>query len=255
MSDRPLWGWAGSAKDFLSESLANWLESLKHHHVLLSNQAPSGSQHDSWKDEHKVLTQSLRDIAIAHPEIINWGIAFEYELPLEGGRRPDVVILAGSSIIVLEFKRTSVLKQADRDQVIAYSRDLMEYHEQTHGCKVTSVLVLTGARESLHDDFIQIVEPSSLAKVLIDSTTPGQLVLTDWLTSDYQPLPMLIVAARKIFQNEPLPSVKRALSAGIPEAVEALGAIAEDAAATGKRALAFVTGVPGSGKTLAGFQS
>ena len=87
MLDRPLWGWAGTVKDFLSESSANWLDSLSRHHVLLFNQPPSGSQFDAWKDEHKVLSQSLRDVAIAEPDATKWGIAFEYELPLEGGRR------------------------------------------------------------------------------------------------------------------------------------------------------------------------
>ena len=28
----------------------------------------------------------------------------EFELPFEGGRRPDIVVLAGSAVIVLEFK-------------------------------------------------------------------------------------------------------------------------------------------------------
>ena len=79
MIDRPLWGWAGTVKDFLSESSENWLESLTRHHVLLFNQPPSGSQFGAWKDEHKVLTQSLRDLAIAEPNATKWGIAFEYE--------------------------------------------------------------------------------------------------------------------------------------------------------------------------------
>jgi len=252
MIDRPLWGWAGTVKDFLSESSENWLESLTRHHVLLFNQPPSGSQFDAWKDEHKVLTQSFRDLAIAEPNATKWGIAFEYELPLEGGRRPDVVVLAGEAVVVLEFKQTGALRQSDRDQVIAYARDLMEYHERSHGKPVTPVLVLTGAKSSQHDPHVYIVEPSSLAKLLLDAAKPGEIILDEWLNSDYQPLPILIAAARKIFQNEPLPAIKRALSAGIPEAVEELGQIVEDAAKNGKRSLAFVTGVPGSGKTLAG---
>src|SRR4029079_13255454 len=41
------------------------------------------------------------------------------------------------------------------------------------------------------------------------------------------------------------------LSAGIPETVELLGQLAEQAAADGERLLAFITGGRGSGKTLA----
>jgi len=214
--------------------------------------AASNSQVEAWKDEHRVLSQSLRDLAVAEPDAVNWDLAFEYELPLEGGRRPDVVLLAGNSVIVLEFKQSSILRQADRDQVIAYARDLMEYHQQSHGKSVVPVLVLTGAEYSIYDPQLQIVEPTSLTKLFLDLWKPGVINLFEWLQSDYQPLPILVAAARKIFRNEPLPAIKRALSAGIPEAVETLGQIVEDSSRNGKRTLAFVTGVPGSGKTLAG---
>jgi hypothetical protein len=68
------------------------------------------------------------------------------------------------------------------------------------------------------------------------------------------PLPTLVDAARRIFRNEPLPHVHTAESAGIPETVELLGRIADENARTGGRALAFVTGVPGAGKTLVGLR-
>ncbi len=45
-----------------------------------------------------------------------------------------------------------------------------------------------------------------------------------------------------------------ALSAGIPETVEYLGSLVDVAAEEGGRVLAFVTGVPGAGKTLVGLR-
>ena len=69
--------------------------------------------------------------------------------------------------------------------------------------------------------------------------------------SPYAPLPTLIAAARRIFQHEPLPAVRRALSTAFHDAVELLGRLAESASGGG-RLLAFMAGVPGSGKTLAG---
>jgi hypothetical protein len=63
-----------------------------------------------------------------------------------------------------------------------------------------------------------------------------------------------VEAARRIFKNEPLPHVRTAQSAGIPETVELLGKIADESAGNGGRALAFVTGVPGAGKTLVGLR-
>ncbi len=57
-----------------------------------------------------------------------------------------------------------------------------------------------------------------------------------------------------IFQEEPLPRIRRAESAGIPEAVYALAALTKEAHRGSMRVLAFLAGVPGAGKTLAGLQ-
>ena len=87
-------GWAGSVQDFLSTSLEVWLRSLDSHFRGLNTEAPSTSQVEAWKDEHKVVSDSLRKACRARKDAKAWSLAFEYELPLEGGRRPDLVVLA-----------------------------------------------------------------------------------------------------------------------------------------------------------------
>jgi DUF2075 family protein len=77
---------------------------------------------------------------------------------------------------------------------------------------------------------------------------------TAFLEGDYVPLPSLVEAARLLFQHEPLPQIRRAASAGIPQTLALLHRLADDALATGKKSLALVTGVPGFGKTLVGLQ-
>ena len=67
-------------------------------------------------------------------------------------------------------------------------------------------------------------------------------------------LPSLVNAARSIFQHEPLPYIKRAESAGIPETINNLVSIANQAQEDHQHHLALVTGVPGAGKTLVGIQ-
>jgi hypothetical protein len=64
----------------------------------------------------------------------------------------------------------------------------------------------------------------------------------------------LVAAARRVFEHEPLPLIKRAESAGIPELLDSLRALVEEARSTGQRHLVLITGVPGSGKTLVGLQ-
>jgi len=225
---------------------------MESHHRGLLGSPPSASQVDAWTQSNQVLRASFRDLAIADPMITSWGIAFEYELPLEGGRRPDVIVLAGGTVVVLEFKQNPMLDRAAIDQVNAYSRDLAEYHSESHDRPVVPVLVLPTSTSPAVVDGTPVVNADSLAKTVLDLSSEGQIDISSWLSGAYQPLPFLIAAARRIFQNEPLPHIKRALATDIPQAVELLGTLAEQAATNGHRVLAFVAGVPGSGKTLAG---
>jgi hypothetical protein len=247
-----LWGWAGSVEQFLETPLDQWLDSLSAHTRALIGGSPSSQQVTAWRDEHDVLRVALRDVCVAEPAATGWGLVFEYELPLEGGRRPDVVVLTGHAMAVLEFKQDPRVTPAAIDQVKAYARDLMEYHAASHGVRANPVLVLTRASDPPSDDEVQIVDPTSLAAAVLRSARPGHIALDEWLHARYEPLPMLVAAARRIFQHEPLPVIKSALATSIPQAVELLGQLAEEAGRDRHRVLAFIAGVPGSGKTLAG---
>ena len=68
---------------------------------------------------------------------------FEYELPRERGRRPDLVVIAGGSIVVVEFKGYPDPSPAAVDQAADYARDLADYHEASHDHPVAAVLCLT----------------------------------------------------------------------------------------------------------------
>jgi Uncharacterized conserved protein (DUF2075) len=249
------WGWAGTVREFLDVTPEKWLVSLSKHHGRMFSRPPSHTQTDAWAEEYEVLSGALRVVCVARPDAVRWGVVFEYELPLEGGRRPDVVLLAGGAIAVLEFKSTPRLNRGFVDQVAAYARDLAEYHEESHGRLIHPILVLTrGEYEQRTDQGVSVIDIALLSSSLQDVAAEGQIDLIAWLNSDYKPLPFLIEAARRIFANEPLPHVKRALSAGIPQAVDLLCKIAQDAAANGIRVLVMLTGVPGSGKTLTGLR-
>jgi hypothetical protein len=104
-SVRPTWGWAGSVAEFLSIPAPVWRASLEQHHRELMRVTASPSQLAAWDDEGGVMRATLRDACVADPTAVRWSVIFEFELPLENGRRPDVVVLAGSSVVVLEFKQ------------------------------------------------------------------------------------------------------------------------------------------------------
>jgi hypothetical protein len=243
--------------DFCALTEAQLLDALEAHHRRLLGFPAAKAQRKAWRTEHAVLQDALRTCARALPEEApGWGVVFEYELPLEGGRRPDVVVLAGRALIVLEFKSSSLPSQADVDQVAAYARDLVDYHAGSHDLVPHPVCVLTDAAPGfarVHEGVV-LTAPDGLAHYLFEAHEPGGVALDAWVHAAYDPLPPLVEAARRIFRHEPLPHVKRALAAGIPQTVELLGRLVDRAAAEGERLLAFVTGVPGSGKTLVGLR-
>ncbi len=251
------WGWAGSVSDFEQLSDAAYLAELKEHHLACCNEPPSGSQVDAWCDTRKVLSFALAEARIKQASAGKWWLVFEYELPRERGRRPDVVVLAGNRVVVLEFKQQCVPERAFVDQAEAYARDLADYHKASHDRDVTPLLVLTGADHSFGK--VAGVETASgrdlasaLASAADGAATPVSPEL--WLDSDYAPLPSLVRAARMIFNHEPLPRIRRAESLGVNGAVEELRSVAERALTEHGMHLAIVTGVPGAGKTLVGLQ-
>lgn len=246
------YGWAGSVRQFLETPQTVWLSALGAHHNGLFAQAPSNSQVEAWKDEHNVASLALRSVCVAQSEAVNWSVAFEYELPLEGGRRPDMVLLAGDHVLVLEFKQSSAVESSALDQVDAYARDLSEYHKESHGANVEPLLVCTKAKSLTARSHVAVTDPDGLAAMVIAKAGTGQRDLQVWLDSPYEPLPFLVDAARMIFQNEPLPIIRRALSSGIPEAIAALEQLVADGERDGGMHLGLVSGVPGSGKTLTG---
>ena len=250
------WGWAGSVRSFLSTPADVWLASLADHHRRLLMQGHSSTQELAWTDAHAALADAFKAAAMVDGDALDWSVVFEYELPLEGGRRPDVVVLAGGTVIVIECKSTGVVVPADVDQVAAYALDLGGYHKATHGRRVVPILLLVGGKghAQLRGDVI-VTSPDGVAKYLVDNASDERpIALDDWLTAPYEPLPTLVAAAKRIFKHEPLPHVYTALAAGIPQTVDRLVDICNATENDRGRTLAFVTGVPGSGKTLVGLR-
>jgi hypothetical protein len=231
--------------------------SLEQHLLGLLGYPSSSSQTEAWIEEEALVRDALRGLAIARPDVVGWGIALEYELPLEGGRRPDVVVHSGDKLFVLEFKQSDVPAQAAIDQVSAYARDLAEYHQASHGVEVEPVLVLTKADgPSRRVGEVPALSPTDLAAFLLHESSPAseRPNFDAWLEAPYEPLPSLIDAARMIFREERLPYIRSAQSAGIPEAVALLSRLAKEAERDSSRKLALLAGVPGAGKTLTGLQ-
>ena len=248
------YGWMGSIADFLTSE--DWLETLKSNYQALYQQRPAGTQQQAWLDCKEILRSQFSSLINIRPDSRTWTLIFEYELPGEGGRRPDVVLLGAGHILVFEFKQKSILSTADLDQVAAYARDLAEYHQRSAQNPVAAILIPTlYSKENTTRNDVQILNPTQLSTYLetLDATEP-EIEPNLWVNAEYEPLPTVIEAARCIFQQQPLPSIKRAQSARIPKILEYLNQIVERASQQKERHLVLITGVPGAGKTLVGLQ-
>lgn len=236
------------------------MNALNEHHRAVMNVPADAFQRQAWEDCYHVLQAQLRALVAENADRGQWGIVFEYVLPRERGRRPDVLVLAGSNAVVLEFKAYPAPGLRPHvDQVAAYARDLRHYHSVGQLLNVVPVLVCTKTAAQYYEvkGDVHIVSASSLSAVLAklaEPTNGRRVTVEEWLEADYAPLPSLVTAARTIFQHEPLPDIRRAHSAGIPETLATLSAIADQARSRGELHLALVTGVPGAGKTLVGLQ-
>lgn len=249
--------YAENINTFLGENKSDWIAKMKVTFMTMFALPLGESQVRAWKDCFDVLAEQLPPIAETHP---NFDIVFEYCLPYESGRRPDVLLVSKEQVIVLEFKQNFRVIHADIDQTAAYARDIREYHYESRGSKVDAILVLTHADESVADvDVITGVEISPratlsevLRRVLEKENSKADIVR--WLSSRYEPLPTIVEAAKLFVKNKELPNIRRVNSTCIPQAIECLTEISEYAEANKKHVVAFVTGVPGAGKTFLGLK-
>jgi hypothetical protein len=264
------YGWMGTIASFLAESPTDWLTTLSDAYQTLYYQRPTATQCQAWIDCGEVLRSQFPLLVGSRPNSAQWTLIFEYELPREGGRRPDLVLLGAGQILVFEFKQKRSPNLADLDQVAEYGRNLAEYHSGSTQNPVSAILVPTRrttesspfqsikikqATDLISSIATQILAPHQIADYLIElperqpAIDPGA-----WICAEYAPLPSMIQAAQRLFQQEPLPHIKRAHSAGIPALIAYLNQVVEQAARNHERHLFLITGVPGAGKTLVGLQ-
>lgn len=241
----PRCSFASSLGTFLSVRKEEWLAQMK---ARESGRPLHEEQIAAWADCYDVLLHTLPAIQAQHPELI---LIFEYELPYEAGRRPDVILLSQEQVVILEFKMKYRVLRADVDQTAAYARDIQEYHFESRNRKVTSLLVVTRINHTIElRGSVLVSSGDRLQEALLDTLQAGTTAFdaTAWMSSRYEPLPTNVEAAQMIMRKEALPHIRSADSAGIPQALQCLTGIATYAQEKGKYMLAFVTVYLAQGK-------
>ena len=217
-------------------------------------------QNDAWREEITLLKYILT------PYIGRGHIYFEYTIP-RMGRRIDVVLLLDGVVLLLEFKAfNEQYTKADIAQVWDYALDLKNFHEQSHNRPIVPILVATEAVDAI-SDFIpfddKVFYPiltnreqlaSAIAEALLFCDTDNSEGDALWAISRYSPTPTIIEAASAIYNNHSVEDISRsdASAENLTITCSFISSVIERAKREHFKAICFVTGVPGAGKTLVG---
>lgn len=221
------------------------------------------TQNNAWQEE----IQLLKRLRIPGPERASARIYFEYTIP-RLGRRVDVILLIGHVLFVLEFKAgESKFHISALDQVWDYALDLKNFHDASRDICIAPILVATHAshqtielQRSLQDDgVIRPIRASAndlhdvIAEALAFFSAPP-IDAAHWECGRYLPTPTIIEAARALYAGHSVESISRyeAGAQNLAVTSKAVEQIIEEARKRQKKAICFVTGVPGAGKTLVG---
>jgi hypothetical protein len=223
----------------------------------------TAEQLDAWRQQIAILRSVFR------PHVSDdWHLLLEYPIPRRG-KRIDAVILAKDVIVVVEFKCGSrKYERGARLQVEGYCLDLRDFHAGSRHRVLVPVLVATLAEERSFpsEEVIDCLaslwcgNAHSLEGLLEQAVTrycspnPDLIDPDQWDSAEYSPTPTIVEAARVLYEGQNVREISRC-HAGAENLTKTSAAVMlaiERARQEPHKLICFVTGVPGSGKTLAG---
>jgi hypothetical protein len=225
----------------------------EHHHAL------EEQQRWAWLQQISILRTAFSGR-------LNGRIFLEFYIP-RMGKRADAVLIAGNIVFVIEFKAgASEHTSIAFNQVEDYALDLKNFHEGSHSVPIVPVLVSTDAESQpapeleFADDLV--ARPVGTNKTdlrsLIDGICAARtfpiLDIDEWMAKGYKPTPTIVEAAEVLYRTHSVTDISRsdANAKNLHETNVSVNMIIDRARLRRTKAICFVTGVPGSGKTLAG---
>ncbi len=183
------------------------------------------------------------------------------------GKRADAVLVSGNIVFVIEFKiGASEHVSSAFNQVEDYALDLKNFHEGSHTIPIVPVLVSTHAEfKSILDlrfaeDLVASPVGTNAAGLrgLINQISHARAYpafdIDEWMAKGYKPTPTIVEAAQVLYRTHSVADISRsdAGAKNLQELSARVSMVIDRARQKRAKAICFVTGVPGSGKTLAG---
>jgi hypothetical protein len=260
-----------SLQTFLETSESTLLSTLA---LAYANAGFTQMQTDAtltWWDDLASLREVAAELTSTEFSANEWQILLEFSIPRKE-RRLDVVLLTGAEIILLECKRGGPTPDAIR-QVEEYALLLHYFHKPSDQQRIYPIVVsaksdvprLGNIRQqelifpTLPSFWIaptQISNWQSLAPRLL-SNANSQSAAPDgasWDDGRYSPTPTIIDAALALRTGLGIREIAHSEAAehDIDTVTQEIRTIIDHAKTHNQHAICFLTGVPGSGKTLVG---
>ena len=217
------------------------------------------TQRAAWEYQIHHLRKLALELPSAH-------FFMEFLVP-RMGRRADLIVLQDGIIFVVEYKLGA--RHFDRsglDQVYGYGLDLKHFHETSHDRSIIPVLVASdaegGAQQSIVWDDDGLAHPLRATPAELGPMINHACRVWDgepidaiqWLAGRYRPTPTIVEAAQALYRGHAVEEISRseAGAENLTRTADYIGQAIEAAKRDQRKVICFITGVPGSGKTLAG---
>lgn len=249
-------------RSFYCETITNFLgqsnESILGTLVANNPYELSDLQKNSWIEQIRILKISLDNFSDGF-------LIFEYSIP-RMGKRVDAILIQAGLVFLLEFKvGMSAYEKHAVDQVVDYALDLKNFHSGSKERLLIPLLVATEAHNQTPQ--IEYLKEGILAPVKCNRNNLGDVLQRlnrslkqeffdplKWLNASYSPTPTIIEAAQALYQGHQVEDISRndASAFNLSQTSDAVNDIIEHCKTNKEKAICFITGVPGAGKTLAG---
>ena len=228
---------------------------------LVAGRGADQTQNRAWDAQIEIMQNALAHYGARGK------IYFEYDIP-RLGRRIDVLAVIDNVIFVLEFKVGADRYESHAvDQVCDYALDLKNFHQTSHRPIVAPVLVATDAANGAccvmktpqNDNLLCPMKTNAegIAAVIdtvLEFEKGDAIVAEKWERGGYSPTPTIIEAATALYGGHSVEDISRtdANAINLRQTSEAVEKIIRHSKTKGHKAICFLTGVPGAGKTLVG---
>jgi len=220
---------------------------------------------NSWVEEIETLKACLS------PYKERGSLYFEYNIP-RMGRRADVIAVIDDIVFILEYKTAE--QKFTREAVVQvwdYALDLKNFQEGSRDRIMIPVLVapheknkncqfdLKHFEDNVYEPLMTNAERLKECIEHILQSIPHTATFSaqkddSWAKSGYEPTPTIIEAAVALYEENTVEDITKH-GGDIDKASDELNRIIEYCRNNNRKAICFITGVPGAGKTLIGLNT